>query len=482
MDTLGSTTLITRMTSDINQVQTMVNLFLRLFLRSPFVVVGAMIMAFYVNIKAALVFVVAIPLLAIVVFGVMLISIPLYDKVQSGIDKVLVSIRENLTGVRVIRAFHKEEEEKEEFEKKNSRLVNAQLRVGKVSAVLNPVTYTMINLAIIAVIWIGAKEVDDGVISQGQVVALINYMSQILVEMIKLANLIISMNKGLACANRISKVFDVKSSLVDPKIQVSDNDAAKLINQTKEKQIVFDNVSFRYKDASADSLTNISFNVDKGETIGIIGGTGAGKSTLINLIPRFYDVSQGNIIVDGRNVNEYPLETLRGKVGIVPQKAVLFKGTIRENLKWGKKDASQEEMEIALISSQAMDFIEEKKNGLDYMVVQGGKNLSGGQRQRLAIARALIKRPEILILDDSSSALDYATDARLRKAIGGLDEDMTTFIVSQRAASILHADKIIVLNDGKIVAYGPHKELINECEIYQEIYYSQFPKEAANEG
>ncbi len=482
MDTLGSTTLITRMTSDINQVQTMVNLFLRIFLRSPFVVVGAMIMAFYVNIKAALVFVVAIPLLAIVVFGVMLISIPLYDKVQSGIDKVLVSIRENLTGVRVIRAFHKEEEEKEEFEKKNSRLVNAQLRVGKVSAVLNPVTYTMINLAIIAVIWIGAKEVDDGVISQGQVVALINYMSQILVEMIKLANLIISMNKGLACANRISKVFDVKSSLVDPKIQVSDNDAAKLINQTKEKQIVFDNVSFRYKDASADSLTNISFNVDKGETIGIIGGTGAGKSTLINLIPRFYDVSQGNIIVDGRNVNEYPLETLRGKVGIVPQKAVLFKGTIRENLKWGKKDASQEEMEIALISSQAMDFIEEKKNGLDYMVVQGGKNLSGGQRQRLAIARALIKRPEILILDDSSSALDYATDARLRKAIGGLDEDMTTFIVSQRAASILHADKIIVLNDGKIVAYGPHKELINECEIYQEIYYSQFPKEAANEG
>lgn len=482
MDTLGSTTLITRMTSDINQVQTMINLFLRLFLRSPFVVIGAMIMAFYVNIKAALVFVVAIPLLAIVVFGVMLVSIPLYDKVQSGVDKILVSIKENLTGVRIIRAFHKEEDEKKEFEKKNSMLVNAQLRVGKISAILNPITYTMINVAIIAVIWIGAKEVDDGVISQGEVVALINYMSQILVEMIKLANLIITMNKGVACGNRISKVFDVESSLTDPKIQVSDNDKVQVIKQLKESQIIFDNVSFRYKDASADSLTNISFNVDKGETIGIIGGTGSGKSTLINLIPRFYDVSQGNIIVDGRNVKEYPLKTLRGKIGIVPQKAVLFKGTIRDNLRWGKKDAREEEIERALINSQAMDFIQEKKNKLDYMVLQGGKNLSGGQRQRLAIARALIKQPEILILDDSSSALDYATDARLRKAIGDLDENMTTFIVSQRAASILHADKIIVLNDGKMVACGPHKELIRECEIYQEIYYSQFPKEVINEA
>lgn len=482
MDTLGSTTLITRMTSDINQVETMVNLFLRLFLRSPFVVIGAMIMAFYVNIKGALVFAVAIPLLAIVVFGIMLVSIPLYDKVQSGLDKILVSIRENLTGVRVIRAFHKEEQEKQEFKKKNSTLVNAQLRVGKISAILNPITYTMINVAIIAVIWVGAKEVDDGVISQGEVVALINYMSQILVEMIKLASLIITMNKGVACANRISKVFDVEPSLTDPKSQGSNNDKVEEIKQMQENQIVFDNVSFRYKNASADSLTNISFNVDKGETIGIIGGTGSGKSTLINLIPRFYDASQGNIILDGRNVKEYPLETLRGKTGIVPQKAVLFKGTIRDNLRWGKKDAKEEEIESALINSQAMDFIHEKKNKFDYMVQQGGKNLSGGQRQRLAIARAIIKQPEILILDDSSSALDYATDARLRKAIGELDESMTTFIVSQRAASILHADKIIVLNDGKMVGYGPHKELINECEIYQEIYYSQFPKEAANES
>ena len=482
MDTLGSTTLITRMTSDINQAETMVNLFLRLFLRSPFVVIGAMIMAFYVNIKGALVFVVAIPLLAIVVFGVMLVSIPLYDKVQSGIDKILVSIRENLTGVRVIRAFHKEEQEKQEFEKKNSILVGAQLRVGKISAILNPITYTMINVAIIAVIWVGAKEVDDGVISQGEVVALINYMSQILVEMIKLANLIISMNKGVACANRISKVFDVEPSLTDPKIQVFDNDKVEVIKQLQENQIVFDNVSFRYKDASADSLTNISFNVDRGETIGIIGGTGSGKSTLINLIPRFYDVSQGDIIIDGINVKDYPLGSLRGKIGIVPQKAVLFKGTIRENLKWGKKDAKEEEIESALISSQAMDFIQEKNNKFDFMVQQGGKNLSGGQRQRIAIARALIRQPEILILDDSSSALDYATDARLRKAIGELDESMTTFIVSQRAASILNADKIIVLNDGKMVGCGPHKELINECEIYQEIYYSQFPKEATNEA
>lgn len=482
MDTLGSTTLITRMTSDINQAETMVNLFLRLFLRSPFVVIGAMIMAFYVNIKGALVFVVAIPLLAIVVFGVMLVSIPLYDKVQSGIDKILVSIRENLTGVRVIRAFHKEEQEKQEFEKKNSILVGAQLRVGKISAILNPITYTMINVAIIAVIWVGAKEVDDGVISQGEVVALINYMSQILVEMIKLANLIISMNKGVACANRISKVFDVEPSLTDPKIQVFDNDKVEVIKQLQENQIVFDNVSFRYKDTSADSLTNISFNVDRGETIGIIGGTGDGKSTLINLIPRFYDVSEGNIIVDGKNVKEYNLDNLREKVGIVPQKAVLFKGTIRDNLRWGKQDANEEEIEKALINSQALEFIQEKKNKLEFMIQQGGKNLSGGQRQRLAIARALIKQPEILILDDSSSALDYATDAKLRKALGELDKSMTTFIVSQRAASIIHSDKIIVLNDGKMVGYGPHKELINKCKIYQEIYYSQFPKEVANEA
>lgn len=484
MDTMGSTTLITRMTSDINQLEIAVNLFLRLFSRSPLVVLGAMAMAFYVNVKAALVFVVAIPLIAFVVFGVMLISIPLYDKVQRGVDKILVSIRENLTGVRVIRAFHKEEQEKEEFEEKNSSLLNAQLHVAKISAVLNPLTYAMINVAIIAIIWVGGKEVNNGHISQGAVIALINYMSQILVEMIKFASLIISLNKGLASANRISQVFKVKASITDPQSQITDNNEAQssLLNHEEDAHVIFDKVSFRYKNAGADSLTDISFLAKKGETIGIIGGTGSGKTTLINLIPRFYDASQGNVIIAGKNVKEYTLDELRAMVSIVPQKAVLFKGTIRDNLSWGKQNSTEEEIERALKDSQAMEFVEEKKNKLDFMVLQNGKNLSGGQRQRLAIARALIKQGEILILDDSSSALDYATDAKLRKAIKNQARDITTFIVSQRAASILHADKIIVLNDGKMVAYGPHKKLINECEIYQEIYYSQFPREDTNEA
>ena len=478
LDTIGTTTLITRMTSDINQVQTGINLALRLFLRSPFLIVGATVMAFYVNVKGALVFVVTIPLLALVVFGIMFISIPLFNKVQTALDNILTTIRENLTGVRVIRAFHKEEKEKEEFEQRNSFLVNTQLHVGKISALLNPLTYVLINGAIIAIIWFSGKEVDKGIISQGQVIALINYMSHILIEMIKLANLIINFNKALASGNRISSVFEYESTITDPKDLMIKEDAS----EKEVPFVTFDKVSFRYKDASADSLTNISFTANKGETIGIIGGTGSGKSTLINLIPRFYDVTDGEVTIEGKNVKNYSLETSRNKIGVVPQKAVLFKGTIKENLRWGKLDATKEEMEQALIRSQAMEFVKEKAGQLDSMVMQGGQNLSGGQKQRLAIARALIKSPEILILDDSTSALDYATDAKLRKAIGQLDKDMTTFIVSQRAASILYADKIIVLEDGKIVGYGKHKELLESSTIYQEIYYSQFPKEVSHEG
>ena len=491
MDELGPSTLITRMTSDINQVQTGVNLFLRLFLRSPFVVFGAMIMAFYVNVKGALVFVIAIPILAIVVFGIMIISIPLYNKVQNGLDNILVSIRENLSGIRVIRAFHKEEQEKEEFREKNSVLVNAQLFVGKVSALLNPVTNIIINLAIIALIWVGGQEVNKGIISQGEVVALVNYMSQILVEMIKLSNLIITINKAVASGNRISKVFDVKPSITNPDVKLEtnikrsvdkDTDTDIETDMVKENHhVIFDQVFFHYKGAAADSLTDISLVADKGQTIGIIGGTGSGKTTLINLIPRFYDVSKGEIIINGQNVKNYALNNLRDRIGIVPQNSVLFQGTIRDNLKFGKSDATDEEMKEALEQAQALEFVQNKKNQLDFIIQQGGKNLSGGQRQRLTIARALIKRPEILILDDSTSALDYATDGRLRKAIGDLAKNMTTFIVSQRAASILNADKIIVLDDGKMVGYGPHEDLIESCDMYQEIYYSQFTKEAANE-
>ena len=486
MDTIGASTLITRMTSDINQVQTGINLFLRLFLRSPFVVFGAMIMAFYVNIKAALIFVIAIPILAIVVFGVMLISIPLFDKVQKGLDNVLVSIRENLSGVRVIRAFHKEEEEKDEFDNKNSVLTNAQLLVGKVSALLNPITSIIINFAIIAVIWVGGKEVYQGVITQGAVFALVNYMSQILVEMIKLANLIITMNKAVACGNRISKVLNVEPSIVSSNGEslevISETDLERDSDKEVEDELIsFDQVYFRYQGAGADSLSDISFEVNKGNTIGIIGGTGSGKSTLINLITRFYDVTKGKVSINGTNVKDYNLKDLRERIGIVPQSSVLFHGTVRQNLQFGKEDATEEEMYEALTQAQAMDFIKEKGKGLDFIIQQGGKNLSGGQRQRMAIARALVKQPDILILDDSTSALDYATDAKLRKAITELNKEMTTFIVSQRAASILQADNIIVLNDGKMVGYGPHKDLIENNHIYQEIYYSQFQKGAANE-
>lgn len=472
MDTIGTSTLITRMTSDINQVQSGVNLVLRLFLRSPFIVFGAMIMAFTINVKAALVFVVTIPLLSIVVFGVMIVSIPLYRKVQNRLDKVLLRTRENLSGARVIRAFNKEEEEKKDFEEANEALVKGQIFVGKISALMNPLTYVIINGAMAVLIWTGAWQVENGVISQGEVVALVSYMSQILVELVKLANLIINITKSLACANRIQAVFETRSSLLPGEGVSFSGDS-----EHSEEMVVFDRVSFSYANASEESLKDVNFKVRKGQTIGIIGGTGSGKTSLVHLIPRFYDAAEGEIRIDGRKITSYTFEQLRDKIGIVPQKAVLFKGTIADNLRWGKKDATVEEMEQALEAAQALDFVREKDKGLDTLILQGGSNLSGGQRQRLTIARALVRHPQILILDDSASALDYATDARLRKAIKNLDKDMTVFIVSQRAASIWHADQIIVLDDGEVAGIGTHKELLENCEVYQEIYYSQFPKE-----
>lgn len=474
MDTLGTSTLITRMTSDINQVQSGVNLVLRLFLRSPFIVFGAMIMAFTINVKAALIFAAAIPLLSIVVFGIMFMSIPMYRKVQGRLDKVLKVTRENLTGVRVIRAFNKESEEKQSFETANQALVKEQLFVGKISALMNPLTYVMINGAVIVLIWTGAWQVEGGIITQGEIVALVNYMSQILVELVKLANLIINITKSLACARRIESVLDTSSALSEGEVCESPDHEAPAVS--------FEHVDFAYTGAREDSLTDIHFTAQKGETIGIIGGTGSGKSSLVNLISRFYDVRRGSVIVDGVDVRAYTFDALRQKIGIVPQKAVLFKGTIEENLRWGKKDATEAQMLEALKAAQAMDIIKEKAEGLKAPISQGGKNLSGGQRQRLTIARALVRKPEILILDDSASALDYATDARLRKAIGELDKEMTVFIVSQRAASIWHTDKIIVLDDGHIAGIGTHQELLAGCETYQEIYYSQFPKEGGENG
>ncbi len=468
-DTIGTSTLITRMTSDLNQVQSGLNLALRLFLRSPFVVFGAMIMAFTVDVKAALIFVVTIPLLSLVVFGIMLWSIPMYQKVQSGLDRVLGVTRENLTGVRVIRAFGKEEEEKGRFADANENLSRLQLFVGRVSALMNPITYVIINLAIVAVIWVGGVQVDTGKLTQGEVIALVNYMSQILVELIKLANLIITVTKALACARRISAVMEVSSSMAD---------TGRESFGSSEDAVVFENVSLAYKNAGAESLTGISFTAKRGETIGIIGGTGSGKSSLVNLIPRFYDATAGRVLVGGKDVRELPLAALRSKVGIVMQKAVLFKGSIRENLSWGKEDATEEEIWRALEISQSREFVEQKADGLDERIEQGGKNLSGGQRQRLTIARALIREPEILILDDSASALDFATDAKLRKAIRENAAGVTVFIVSQRASTIQYADKIIVLDDGEMAGIGSHEELLASCPVYQEIYYSQFPKEA----
>lgn len=502
MDTVGTSTLITRMTSDANQVQNGVNMVLRLFLRSPFIVFGAMIMAFTIDVKSALVFVAAIPLLSLVVFGIMIITTPMYRKVQGGLDRVMGITRENLTGVRVLRAFNKEESEIRRFEDTNNMLAQMQKAVGKLSALMNPVTYIIINGAVIALVWTGAWQVENGVITQGEVVALVNYMSQILVELIKLANLIVTITKAIACGNRIQSVFELQSSLTDPAEDVKDTSDVKdtaavekndgtvtsfggrkpAAGRTAVPAVSFENVCLTYKNAGAESLTDIDFKAWPGQTIGIIGGTGSGKSSLVNLIPRFYDATKGRVLVDGRDVKEYPLEELRGKIGMVLQKAVLFQGTIRENLRWGKEDASDEELYRALEIAQARDFVEEKDGGLDAYVAQGGKNLSGGQRQRLTIARALVRNPSVLILDDSASALDYATDARLRKAIRDMEGGPTVFIVSQRAASIRHADQIIVLDDGEVAGIGTHEQLLEECAAYQEIYYSQFEKSAAKTG
>lgn len=492
MDTVGTSTLITRMTSDANQVQNGVNMVLRLFLRSPFIVFGAMIMAFTIDVKSALVFVAAIPLLSLVVFGIMIITTPMYRKVQGGLDAVMGITRENLTGVRVLRAFNKEESEIRRFEDTNNTLAQMQKAVGKLSALMNPVTYIIINGAVIALVWTGAWQVENGAITQGEVVALVNYMSQILVELIKLANLIVTITKAIACGNRIQSVFELQPSLTDPAAQTGQKDAAAASapsgnagaasGRTAVPAVSFEHVGLTYKNAGAESLTDIDFRAWPGQTIGVIGGTGSGKSSLVNLIPRFYDATKGRVLVDGRDVKEYPLKELRGKIGMVLQKSVLFQGTIRENLLWGKEDASDEELYRALEIAQAKDFVEEKDGGLDAVVAQGGKNLSGGQRQRLTIARALVRKPSVLILDDSASALDYATDARLRMAIRDMEGGPTVFIVSQRAASIRHADQIIVLDDGEVAGIGTHEQLLEGCAAYQEIYYSQFEKNAAKTG
>lgn len=470
IDTLGTSTLINRMTSDVNQVQNGVNLVLRLLLRSPFVVAGAMIMAFTIDVKAALVFVVVIPLLCAVVFAIMFLSIPLYKKVQLRLDRVLKLTRENLSGVRVIRAFNKEKEEAAGFNESNENLTKIQMYVGRISALMNPITYIIINGGIAALIYTGAIRVDVGVITQGAVVALVNYMSQILVEVVKVANLIISVTKALASANRIESIFEVEPSVVD-KTEVFMPDAE------AEYAVEFNHVSLRYKDAGADALSDIDFKVKRGETVGIIGGTGCGKSSVVNMIPRFYDATEGEVKVNGINVKDQPVERLRDIVGMVMQKAVLFRGTIRDNMKWGKDEATDEEIYQALDISQSLEFVEQKEDKLDEMIEQGGKNLSGGQKQRLTIARALVKKPQILILDDSASALDFATDARLRKALREMEGETTVFIVSQRTSSIRHADKIVVLEDGKMVMMGTHEELLEKCEEYREIHYSQISKD-----
>lgn len=478
MDTIGNSTLITRMTSDVNQVQSGVNMLLRLFLRSPFIVFGAMIMAFTVDVKAALVFVVTIPLLSIVVFGVMALTMPLYKKVQGGLDVVLGHTRENLAGARVIRAFNKEADESNAFEESNNFLTNMQVVVGRLSALTNPLTYIIINISIIAVIWIGGEQVFDGIITQGEVVALVSYMSQILVELVKLANLIINLTKSFACANRIEEILDTKSSLETAQTAFDDTNAA----WSGDERVVFDHVGMTYAGATEESLTDINLHVKAGQTIGIIGGTGSGKSSLVNLIPRFYDVSSGALYVDGKDVRAYDLTRLRDKIGIVMQKAVLFSGSIRENLLWGNPDATEEQLWKALEAAQAVDVVKGKSAGLDEKIEEGGKNLSGGQKQRLTIARAIVKDPDILILDDSASALDFATDARLRAALKNLQGQKTIFIVSQRTSSIQFADQIVVLDDGKAVGIGTHDELLNTCEVYREIYESQFKKEdLANE-
>lgn len=474
IDKAGTSTMITRMTSDVNQVQSGINMTLRLFLRSPIIVFGAMIMAFTIDVKCALIFVVAIPLLSIVVFGIILSTIPMYKKVQSRLDQVLGITRENLTGVRVIRAFHQEAKEEERFRENNEALSAMQIFVGKISACMNPVTYIIVNGAIIALIYTGAVQVNIGNLSQGEVVAIINYMNQILVELVKLANLIVTMTKALACAERVASVFDIGADAAYVGAQNQ-----KLADKVDKSApfLDFKHVSLTYQGAGAPTLQDMNFTVNRGDTVGIIGGTGSGKTSLVNLIPGFYPATEGEILLEGRDIKTMSDEELRGRIGVVPQKAVLFKGTIRSNLQWGKPDATEEEMWKALELAQASEVVEGKDGKLDATVAQNGKNFSGGQRQRLTIARALVREPEILILDDSASALDYATDAKLRAALRTLENKTTTFIVSQRASTIRHADKIIVLDDGEIAGVGTHDELLKDCTVYQEIYYSQYPEQ-----
>lgn len=481
IDAQGTATLITRMTSDVNQVQSGVNLTLRLFLRSPFIVFGAMIMAFTIDVKSALIFAAAIPLLSLVVFGIMLISMPLYKRVQRQLDRVMQITRENLTGARVIRAFNREQDEIASFKEEGGLLIRFQIFVGRISALLNPVTYVIVNLAIVVLIYTGAGQVDSGRIPQGEVVALVNYMSQILVELIKLANLIISITKALACAGRISSVFEMESSIADPGEEKGGQVKEENPPVSGTPRVSFQNVSFSYQGSKEESLSDISFDAAPGEIIGVIGGTGSGKSTLVNLIPRFYDVTKGQVLVNGTDVRAQSLSKLRGQIGVVPQKAVLFKGTIRDNMRWGKEDASDQEIEEALETAQALEVVKSRGNGLDAMIFQGGKNLSGGQRQRLTIARALVRKPQILILDDSSSALDFATDARLRKALRERTRGAAVFLVSQRASALRHADQILVLDDGRLAGKGKHEELLETCPVYREICLSQLSGEEAEQ-
>ena len=468
LDSAGTSTLITRMTSDANQVQNGINLTLRLFMRSPFIVFGAMIMAFTIDVKSALTFAAVIPALSVVVFGIMLICIPLYLRVQQKLDGVLGLTRENLTGVRVIRAFRRENIEKERFKEKSEALSYEQEKVGKISALMNPLTYVLINFAVLILIYVGAIRVEVGILTQGAVIALYNYMSQILVELVKFANLIITITKSVACERRMESVYDYRTGMSTPQ-------NAK--RPEKVGNITFKNVSLTYGSSSEPALEGISFDARSGDTVGIIGGTGSGKSSLVNLIPRFYDASEGEVLIDGTDVRELDTENLRSRIGVVPQKAVLFRGTIRENLLWGNENADEKTLNEAVTASQSVDFISKKEKGLDEIVEQNGKNFSGGQRQRLTIARALVRRPEVLILDDSTSALDFATDASLRRAINLLDYNPTVFIVSQRTSSLKNADKIIVLDDGKQVGVGTHAELLESCPVYREIHLSQFKKE-----
>ena len=472
MDTLGSSTMVTRMTSDVNQVQNGVNLTLRLLLRSPFVVFGAMIMAFTIDVQAALTFAVLIPLLCLVVFGIMLITMPMYKRVQTGLDKVTSATRQNLSGIRVLRAFCKEEDEKAEFKHQTENLTQKQLSAGRISALMNPLTFVMVNLAIVVLVHIGALKVEAGILTQGLVIALYNYMSQILVELVKMANLIISMTKAAACADRVAAVLDIEC----------DQKNGEIVPETLQGSVEFANVTARYAGAGEASLEHISFSVKPGQTVGVIGGTGSGKTTLVNLIPRLYDAAGGEVRIDGRNVRDYDMTTLRQKIGIVPQKAVLFKGTIRQNLRWGNENATDAQLWEALETAQAREVVKDKEGELDALVSQGGSNFSGGQRQRLTIARALVRKPAILILDDSASALDYATDASLRQAIRNMKNAPTTFIVSQRAASVRYADLILVLDEGELVGKGTHEELLKSCQVYQEIYYSQFEREVSGNG